>query len=91
MAGLPMICSDAVGAADDFVVEGENGYIFASGDKQALKTALKKMMVKPDEELLLMSERSHELSNMQSPEIAAESLMGILDYPEPNEDNYEDN
>lgn len=81
MAGLPMICSDAVGAADDLVVEGENGYIFASGDKQALKIALMKMIAKSDEELLLMSEKSHELSKMQSPEIAADSLMSILDYP----------
>ena len=82
MAGLPMICSDAVGAGDALVVEGENGYIFTSGDKQALKTILLRMMAKSDDELLLMSEKSHELSKMQSPEIAADSLASILEYPE---------
>jgi len=80
MAGLPMICSDAVGAADEFVVEGANGYIFTRDDKKTLKTVLLKMMAKSDDELLLMSERSHELSKMQSPEIAANCLMAILEH-----------
>jgi len=85
ITGLPMICSDAVGAADELVIEGKNGFIFNSGDKDALKTALMKIMTKSDEELLVMSERSHELSKMQSPEIAADSLMNTLKYPERSE------
>ncbi len=79
MAGLPMICSDAVGAADALVAEDQNGYIFTSGDKEALKTALLQMMAKSDDELLQMSRKSYELSKMQSPEIAAASLMSILE------------
>jgi glycosyltransferase involved in cell wall biosynthesis len=78
MCGLPMICSDAVGAGDALVMEGHNGYVFESGSKDALKKVLLRMMSKSDEELLLMSERSHELSNMQSPGIAADSLVSIL-------------
>jgi len=89
MAGLPMICSDAVGATDDLVQNGENGYIFTSGNKESLKKALTNIMAKSDEELLLMGERSHELSRMQSPEIAADSLMSILAYPEWSE-NYDE-
>jgi len=79
MAGLPIICSDAVGAGDALVMEGQNGYIFNSGDKEALKTALQQIMAKSDVELLLMSRKSYELSKMQSPEIAADSLMSILE------------
>ena len=78
MCGLPMICSDAVGAADALVMEGHNGYVFASGDKEALKKILIRMMGKSDDDLRLMSESSHELSKTQSPEIAARSLMSIL-------------
>jgi glycosyltransferase involved in cell wall biosynthesis len=85
MAGLPMICSNAAGAADELVIEGHNGFICNSSDRETLKTALMKMMAKSDDELLLMSERSHELSKRQSPEIAADSLMSILKYPERSE------
>ena len=59
-------------------MEGHNGYVFASGDKEALKKILIRMMGKSDDDLRLMSESSHELSKTQSPEIAARSLMSIL-------------
>ena len=78
IAGLPMICSDAVGATDGLLVEGQNGYIFRSGDTEALKKTLLAVMAKTDEELLLMGARSHELSKVHSPAIAAGSLMSIL-------------
>ncbi|MDX2212467.1 MAG: glycosyltransferase family 4 protein [Oculatellaceae cyanobacterium bins.114] len=39
-AGLPIICSDAVGAAQDLVEPGVNGAIFPAGDQTALFEAL---------------------------------------------------
>lgn len=39
-AGLPIICSDAVGAAHDLVEPGENGVIVSAGDSTALLEAL---------------------------------------------------
>lgn len=77
-AGLPFICSRSVGAADTFVIEGENGCIFNTGDKDSLKIALKKMIAKTDDELYAMSEKSYELSKQISPSIAAQSLMSVL-------------
>ncbi|QCS50071.1 glycosyltransferase family 4 protein [Picosynechococcus sp. PCC 11901] len=39
-AGLPIICSDAVGSAPDLVTMGENGFIFPAGDVAKLHEAL---------------------------------------------------
>ena len=39
-AGLPVICSDQVGAGHDLVVEGENGGRFPAGDREALAARL---------------------------------------------------
>lgn len=39
-AGLPVICSDAVGAAADLAIENENGHLFPAGDVARLKDAM---------------------------------------------------
>lgn len=41
--GLPLIVSDAVGAAPDLVHEGKNGIIFEAGNTKALAQALEKL------------------------------------------------
>jgi glycosyltransferase involved in cell wall biosynthesis len=78
MAGLPIICSTGVGAADGLVINGYNGYVFATGNALALKHALLNVMNSTDAQLIQMGERGHELSKMQSPDIAAYSLMSIF-------------
>jgi glycosyltransferase involved in cell wall biosynthesis len=78
MCGLPIICSDAVGASDDLVTDKVNGFIFASEDMASLKSALQQIMNKTDEELMAMSRASYEASKMNSPTIAATSLMSTL-------------
>jgi glycosyltransferase involved in cell wall biosynthesis len=78
MAGLPVICSDKVGAADGLVINKENGYIFKSGDVAELKNAIRQIMGKSDSELMVMGEKGHELSKKISPLIAAKSLLSIL-------------
>ena len=78
MAGIPIVCSDGVGAADDLVVNDSNGFVFRTGDRDELKKAILRIMNSSDEELLAMGRKGHELSRMQSPSIAAKSLMSIL-------------
>ncbi len=39
-AGLPIICSDQVGAGCDLVTEGENGRLFSAGDPEQLRAAM---------------------------------------------------
>ena len=77
MAGLPVICSDSVGA-DALVINNYNGFVFKSGDKGQLKNAIVEVMNKSDEELLAMGTKGHQLSEMHSPVIAAYSLMSVL-------------
>lgn len=42
-AGLPVVVTDQVGAADDLVAEGENGYVVPVGGVDALADALRKL------------------------------------------------
>lgn len=46
-AGLPVICSDAVGAAEDLVIHGENGYVVPAEDAEALYAALQALLEDP--------------------------------------------
>jgi glycosyltransferase involved in cell wall biosynthesis len=47
-AGLPLLCSDAVGAAHDLIVAEENGLTFAAGDEAALEDALRRLAASPE-------------------------------------------
>lgn len=80
-AGIPIISSSAAGAADQLVISHFNGHVFKSGDRNALKQAIKSIMQMTDAELALMGDRSHELSKAISPEIAAYSLMSAAKSP----------
>ena len=77
MSGIPVLCSDKVGAADSLVVDNYNGYVFKSGDKQQLKQAIIKFMSKSDKELFAMGERGYALSKMHSPVISAYSFLSV--------------
>ncbi len=79
MMGLPVICSHNVGAGDALVINNYNGYIFESGNVEALKNAILNIMSKSDSELASMGTRSYEQSKSQSPLIAAYSLLSILE------------
>jgi glycosyltransferase involved in cell wall biosynthesis len=47
-AGLPLLCSDAVGAAHDLVEPEVNGLIFPAGDKSALLACLRRLALSPE-------------------------------------------
>jgi glycosyltransferase involved in cell wall biosynthesis len=46
-AGLPVICSDQVGAGFDLVAKGKNGVRFAAGDVASLETAMRQFVDAP--------------------------------------------
>ncbi len=76
-AGLPLIVSNCVGAATEFVVHGLNGYLFNSNNSSQLSMAMLKIINKTDEELLLMGRASHDLSWHITPETSAFNLTSI--------------
>ncbi len=72
--GMPMICSNEVGAASAFLINGYNGLSFKAKDKTALKKVLLRMMNQTKEEYLTMSERSLSLSDTINPLIWATKI-----------------
>lgn len=58
--GLPVIASDAVGAAPDLVRPGETGFVYPTADVPALARALRRLLADPDERAR-MGARSREL------------------------------
>lgn len=77
-AGFPLLCSNEVGAADMFLKERENGFIFKAGDISGLKDAIKKIFSLTDEQLFSMGERSADLAKQITPYKWTDTLMSIM-------------
>ncbi len=72
-AGLPLVASDAVGAARELVEDGRNGFVVPAGDVAALHDALGRLT--GDEELRRAAgARSRELAAQFTPEAWAEAV-----------------
>jgi glycosyltransferase involved in cell wall biosynthesis len=74
VAGLPLICSDGVGAVPHLLQDGFNGWTVPAGDREALTTAMVRMSSMPESRLETMSEGSRALGSRLSPEIWALNL-----------------
>lgn len=66
-AGLPLLLSDAVGARERFLREGENGFVHRAGDVQDLKRSLAALIASSTERIAAMSARSAELGRAWQP------------------------
>jgi len=55
--GLPVIASSRVGAARDLVLQGRNGFVYASGDTADLRTKLAAMIDSLDPEAVERANR----------------------------------
>lgn len=75
--GLPLICSDTVGASSTFLNEGENGLIFKEKNIDDLEKSMLKIASLSDEELIAFGQRSHELSQLYTDETWSETLKEI--------------
>ena len=76
-AGLPLICSDQVGAAYDLIDTNHNGYIFPNGDLNALTNAIIDYIAKPNL-LKFSSESSYQRASLWSPEFGAKQWVDTL-------------
>lgn len=77
-SGLPLICSDAVGASSHLIREHYNGYIFESENASELATCLKLMSDLTNEDRIKMGNNSIQLSNQYSPSIWADIFVKQL-------------
>ncbi|MBD2690200.1 glycosyltransferase family 4 protein [Anabaena catenula] len=76
-AGLPIICSDTVGAAYDLVEPGKNGFLFPSGDVVSLTEILINYLNNP-ETIAAASEQSLKKAINFSLQAGAESWMEVF-------------
>ncbi|MDT0202584.1 glycosyltransferase family 4 protein [Nocardioides sp. AE5] len=74
VAGLPVICSDGVGAAPHLLQDGFNGWTAAAGSKSELVTAMERMTAAGPERLEEMSRGSQALGSRLTPRIWARNL-----------------
>ncbi|MFM9005417.1 MAG: glycosyltransferase, partial [Flavobacteriales bacterium] len=77
-AGYPLVLSDAVGAAEAFLKEGINGYLFQAGNMQQLQYALRRLMAHTPEELESMGASSRALAGGITPKTWAASIARII-------------
>jgi len=76
-AGLPMICSDKVGAAGKFLDHEKNGFLYQSGSVQDLKEAMKKIISLDYSELIAMGEYGNTLAQKITPQTWSRTLLSI--------------
>lgn len=77
-AGLPMLLSNAVGAGEAFLKEGENGFQFTSDDSSSLVQAMKRITELSDAELNEMGQKSNELALLHTPQVWANTLLEFI-------------
>jgi glycosyltransferase involved in cell wall biosynthesis len=77
-AGLPLLLSNKVGARQQFLIDGLNGYTFEAGAAQSLAAKMHQLSSASNAQLLAMGRASQQLSSALSPEIAAASFVSVL-------------
>ena len=78
MAGFPLIVSDSVGAATQFIKNSNNGYIFKTKDIDDLKIKMLKIINSTDKELYDMSRESVIQSKLINEEMWIETIDTLL-------------
>ncbi len=76
--GMPIIASKFCGAADTFIIEGENGYKFNPLEQGSLEKSIRKIINKSDSELIQMGKRSHKLANKITPDAWSSVLYNVV-------------
>lgn len=79
LAGLPLLCSDAIGAASYFLRERKNGFSFAAGDRDAIKRTLLQLAQSDDHSLESMGAYSNQLGHTLTPAMWVETLEKVLE------------
>jgi glycosyltransferase involved in cell wall biosynthesis len=78
-AGFPIIATNAVGAASEFVVHGENGFLLDAGNPLALQHSMEKIMTMDDQALLTMGEKSKSMAERITPEKWCNTFFEIVE------------
>jgi glycosyltransferase involved in cell wall biosynthesis len=74
--GFPLLLSDAIGSKEKFM--NDNGYVFKAGSAAEIKHVMRQIINTPDEVLIGMGKKSHDLGMALTPEDWTNNLLGIL-------------
>lgn len=77
-SGFPLLLSDKVGASEQFLKQGLNGFSFEANNIAQLKKAMMQMIQKNNQELVQMGEQSNLLSQKISPKTWAKNILTVL-------------
>lgn len=77
-AAMPVICTRQCGAVRHFVLNGYNGYVVEADKVEQMATAMVRIINSTPQELMLMAERSRNLSLQVTPDFVANTLLSIL-------------
>jgi glycosyltransferase involved in cell wall biosynthesis len=77
--GLPLLLSEQVGARQQFLIDGLNGYSFAAGSVDDLAQRLHQLATLTDVQLIAMGCASRQLAGALSPEITTASFVSVLE------------
>jgi glycosyltransferase involved in cell wall biosynthesis len=74
LSGLPVVCSDAVGASVELVQDGYDGFVYPAGDVEALAGALERA-ASADVDLRAMGRNAASLAQRYTPDLWARTLV----------------
>jgi len=77
-AGLPLVVSDAVGAATQFLIHGMNGYLFKSDHAGQLAAAMGRVTSQSDLALAEMGIASQRLASRITPTTSVRNLLSVV-------------
>lgn len=77
-AGMPLIVSNACGAASHLVINNYNGYLIKPNDVDAIKIAISKTLDLSTNQLLEMGLNSRKLSQSIDPEKVAAAILSVI-------------
>ncbi|MCX8148600.1 glycosyltransferase family 4 protein [Thermaurantimonas aggregans] len=79
LSGYPLILSDKVGAATEFLIDGYNGYMFNFNSVTSLLSCMQKIVNLSNEEIEIFSKRSVYLGKRINTELSSKSLLSVLE------------
>jgi len=78
ITSCPLILSDKVGASERYLINKSNGVLINDVTVVELKKAMRLMMSKSEAELLVMSQKSHDLGMSYNSEMWAKSVLSLV-------------
>jgi glycosyltransferase involved in cell wall biosynthesis len=78
-AGIPIILSDKVGAKDDYLIQGYNGYEFKAGNSESLFNSMLKIINSNDKSLYQMAKNSNSISKKVTIDSSVANLLSSLE------------